>query len=103
MNEALSLALRALTLAVTVVRPRRAPEAAVAAAGAALLVVGGRLDVDAEVAAGAGALALAVPAPEGTADAPRLREFTRIGLITVPPAILLATAALWLGLRVTGG
>ncbi len=40
---------------------------------------------------------------EDTEDAPRLREFTRLGAITVPPAILLATAALWLGLRVTGG
>jgi len=37
---------------------------------------------------------------DGTRHAPQAVEFTRIGLITVPPAILLATLALWLALRV---
>ncbi len=31
-----------------------------------------------------------------------LGEFTRLGLITVPPGLAVATAALWLGLRLTG-
>lgn len=34
----------------------------------------------------------------GTPDEPRLAGFTRAGLLTVPPAIVLATVALWLAL-----
>ena len=34
---------------------------------------------------------------------PALGEFTRLGLLTVPLALLLATAALWAGLHVIGG
>ena len=33
---------------------------------------------------------------------PDLGEFTRLGLATVPAGLVLATAALWLGLRLTG-
>ncbi len=36
----------------------------------------------------------------GTPDAPRLADFTRAGLLTVPPAIALATLALWAGLQI---
>lgn len=39
----------------------------------------------------------------GTPDEPRLREFTRAGLLTVPPAVVLATLALWLALCVSRG
>lgn len=35
----------------------------------------------------------------GTPDAPRLTDFTRAGLVTVPPAIALATLALWAALH----
>jgi arsenical pump membrane protein len=32
-----------------------------------------------------------------------LRTFTRLGLLTVPPTLVVSTAALWAGLRLTGG
>ncbi len=31
-----------------------------------------------------------------------LGEFTRLGLVTVPAGLAVATVALWLGLRLTG-
>jgi arsenical pump membrane protein len=36
-------------------------------------------------------------------DEPDLAEFTRLGLLTVPAGLALATVALWAGLRVIGG
>jgi arsenical pump membrane protein len=33
---------------------------------------------------------------------PPLREFLRLGALTVPPALILGTVALWLGLQVIG-
>jgi arsenical pump membrane protein len=35
-------------------------------------------------------------------DVPNLRVFTRLGILTVPAAIGLSTAALWLSLRLVG-
>lgn len=35
--------------------------------------------------------------------APDLREFTRLGLLTVPAGLVLAVVTLWAGLRVIGG
>jgi arsenical pump membrane protein len=35
----------------------------------------------------------------GAADVPRLGEFTRLGLLTVPVTLVAATGALWLSLR----
>ena len=34
---------------------------------------------------------------------PDLAEFTRLGLLTVPAGLVLATVALWAGLKVIGG
>jgi arsenical pump membrane protein len=34
---------------------------------------------------------------------PDLAEFTKLGLLTVPAGLVLATVALWAGLKVTGG
>ena len=36
-------------------------------------------------------------------DEPDLAEFTRLGLLTVPAGLVLATVALWAGLKVIGG
>jgi len=36
-------------------------------------------------------------------SAPDLREFTRLGLLTVPAGLVIAVLALWAGLRVLGG
>ena len=36
-------------------------------------------------------------------DEPDLAEFTRLGLLTVPAGLVVATVALWAGLRVIGG
>ncbi len=36
-------------------------------------------------------------------SAPDLREFTRLGLLTVPAGLVLGVLALWLGLRILGG
>ena len=36
-------------------------------------------------------------------SAPELGEFTRLGLLTVPAALVLGVLALWAGLHVLGG
>jgi arsenical pump membrane protein len=36
-------------------------------------------------------------------EEPDIREFTRLGLLTVPLALVAAVVALWAGLRVIGG
>ena len=36
-------------------------------------------------------------------SAPDLREFTRLGLLTVPAGLVVTVLALWAGLRLLGG